>query len=76
MWATADSLQLGAMFRPTDGGAITDDHVPLLRAGIHAIDVIGFENYRTWHHTLADTPDKVSDSTLAGVGRLALALLR
>ncbi len=76
VWATADSLGLGGMFRPTDGGEITDDHVPLLQAGIHIIDVIGFENYRAWHHTLADTPDKVSTATLADVGRLALALLR
>jgi peptidase M28-like protein len=75
VWSTADSLGLGRMFRPTDGGFITDDHVPLQQAGIRIVDVIGFENYRTWHHTLADTPDKVSDSTLAGVGRLALALL-
>ncbi len=75
VWATADSLHLGGMFRPTDGGAITDDHVPLLQAGIRIIDVIGFENYRAWHHTLEDTPDKVSDSTLADIGRLALALL-
>ncbi len=75
VWATADSLGLGRMFRPTDGGFITDDHVPLQQAGIRIVDVIGFENYRAWHHTLQDTPDKVSDSTLADVGRLALALL-
>lgn len=75
VWATADSLGLGRMFRPTDGGFITDDHVPLQQAGVRIVDVIGFENYRTWHHTLQDTPDKVSDSTLADVGRLALALL-
>jgi Peptidase family M28 len=75
VWATADSLGLGAMFRPTDGGYITDDHVPLLQAGIRVIDVIGFENYRQWHHTLADTPDKVSATTLGDVGRLALRLL-
>ena len=75
VWATADSLHLGAMFRPVDGGAITDDHVPLLQAGLRVIDVIGFENYRAWHHTLEDTPDKVSQTTLGDIGRLALALL-
>jgi Peptidase family M28 len=76
VWSTADSLHLGAMFRPVDGGYISDDHVPLLQAGIRIIDVIGFENYRVWHHTLEDTPDKVSVTTLGDVGRLALALLR
>jgi Peptidase family M28 len=75
VWSTADSLGLGAMFRPVNGGYITDDHVPLLQAGIRAIDVIGYQNYQTWHHTLQDTPDKLSLTALAGVGRLALALL-
>jgi len=75
VWSTAEDLHLGAMFRPTNGGYMTDDHVPLLEAGIRAIDVIGFENYRAWHHTLQDTIDKVSETSLGDVGRLALALL-
>ncbi len=75
VWNEAEDLHLGAMFRPTNGGYITDDHVPLLEAGIRAIDVIGFENYRAWHHTLEDTPDKMSETSLGDVGRLALALL-
>jgi len=75
VWSTAEDLHLGAMFRPTNGGYMTDDHVPLLEAGIRAIDVIGFENYRAWHHTLEDTIDKVSETSLGDVGRLALALL-
>jgi Zn-dependent M28 family amino/carboxypeptidase len=75
VWGAAEELHLGAMFRPVSGGYITDDHVPLLAAGIRAIDVIGFENYRQWHHTLEDTPDKMSETSLADVGRLALALL-
>jgi glutaminyl-peptide cyclotransferase len=76
VWSTAEELHLGAMFRPLNGGYIIDDHVPLLEAGIRAIDVIGYENYKTWHHTLEDTPDKLSETSLAAVGRLALALLR
>ena len=75
VWSAAAELHLGAMFRPLNGGYITDDHVPLQDAGIRAIDVIGYENYKRWHHTLEDSPDKVSESTLADVGRLALALL-
>ena len=75
VWSAAEELHLGAMFRPLNGGYITDDHVPLLEAGIRAIDVIGYENYRQWHHTLEDTPDKMSEAALADVGRLALALL-
>lgn len=76
VWRAADDLGLGGMFRRLNGGYITDDHVPLLEKGIRAIDVIGFENYRSWHHTTQDTIDKVSAATLADIGRLALALLR
>ena len=75
VWSKASELHL-SMFRMANEGEITDDHVPLLQAGIRAIDVIGFENYRAWHHTTQDTPDKVSEATLADVGRLALALLQ
>ena len=75
VWTTAEELHLGSMFRTVNGGYITDDHVPLLEAGIRAIDVIGYESYRTWHHTTLDTPDKMSEASLADVGRLALALL-
>jgi glutaminyl-peptide cyclotransferase len=76
VWRTAEDLGLGRMFSPLNGGYITDDHVPLLEKGIRAIDVIGFENYRQWHHTTQDTVDKVSEQTLGDIGRLALALLR
>ena len=75
VWITAEDLHLGAMFRPVPEGGIVDDHVPLQDAGIRAIDVIGYENYKAWHHTLEDTPDKVSEQSLADVGKLALALL-
>ena len=76
VWRTAGDLGLERMFSPLNGGYITDDHVPLLQKGIRAIDVIGFENYREWHHTMQDTMDKVSEATLGDIGRLALALLR
>ena len=76
VWRTAEDLGLQKMFSPLNGGPITDDHVPLLEKGIRVIDVIGFENYMQWHHTMQDTPDKVSPETLGDIGRLALALLR
>jgi len=76
VWTTAEELGLGRMFRNRRGGYVTDDHVPLLRAGLRVIDVIDIiSNYPPWH-TTADTPDKVSPRTLANVGRLALALVR
>lgn len=74
VWSTARRLGLRRQFPDRDTGYITDDHVPLIRAGIRIIDVIDID-YPYWH-TTADTPDKISAQSLANVGRLALALLR
>lgn len=76
VWARARELGYGDVFRPTVGGAITDDHLPLLDAGIRAIDVIDLDGYREYWHTVEDTPDKVSPKTLAIVGEVALSLVR
>jgi glutaminyl-peptide cyclotransferase len=73
VWSTAESLHLGNIFRPGSWGPITDDHVPLLEAGIRAIDVIDMD-YPP-HHTMQDTIDKVSAQSLGNAGRVALALL-
>jgi Zn-dependent M28 family amino/carboxypeptidase len=48
------------------GPSIIDDHLPYIQAGVPAIDLIDFD-YRHWH-TLADTPDKCSEESLAAVG--------
>lgn len=52
---------------------LIDDHVPLLDAGVPAVDIIDFD-YPYWH-TLADTADKVSPDSLERVGRTVEALL-
>jgi hypothetical protein len=52
---------------------IYDDHVPLLRAGIPTVDLIGLP-YAHWH-TLQDTPDKCSQETLRQVGTLVVDFL-
>jgi len=74
VWSAAEDIGLGRVFRPRRGISVTDDHIPLLRAGIRAIDVIGFP-WDYWH-TTSDTPDKLSAETLARVGSLVLALVR
>ena len=74
VWQTAEDIGLGRVFRPVQGIALTDDHIPLLQAGIHAIDVIDFDF--PWWHTTEDTPDKVSARSLANVGKVVLALVR
>ena len=74
VWQTADRLGYSRYFQPRAGETLTDDHVPLQRAGIRAIDVIDF-NFR-YHHTTDDTIDKVSAQSLQIVGDVAVALVR
>jgi len=52
---------------------LIDDHVPLLDAGLPAVDVIDFD-YGAWH-TTRDTPDQVSAESLAEVARVAAWLV-
>lgn len=52
---------------------VTDDHLPLIRAGLPTVNIIDFD-YPAWH-TQADTPDKVSGESLAQVARVAGWLL-
>jgi Zn-dependent M28 family amino/carboxypeptidase len=49
---------------------IYDDHIPLLEAGIPAVDIIDFD-YPAWH-TTRDGIDQVSAESLAEVTRVAL----
>ena len=60
--------------------AILDDHVPFLRAGIPAVDLIDFEygsapGLNDYWHTDKDTLDKISPRSLEIVGQTALRLL-
>jgi Zn-dependent M28 family amino/carboxypeptidase len=66
IWAVAARLGHADAFPTNVGGAILDDHVPFLEAGIPSVDLIDI-NYEYWH-TSADTPDKVSAQSLQIVG--------
>jgi glutaminyl-peptide cyclotransferase len=61
--------------------SITDDHVSFLRVGIPAVDVVDaqygrmgpkFDSMGEFHHTNADTMDKVSQRSLEIVGQTIL----
>jgi len=73
VWNTAADLGYSHYFIPAPGQTITDDHVPLLNAGLHVIDVIDYDY--PWHHTPQDTFDKVSAQSLQIVGDVATKLL-
>lgn len=72
VWGRAAGLGLRC-FLPEPGGAIYDDHVPFLEAGIAAIDLIGLP-YAHWH-TVADTPANCDPASLAAVGTLVTNLI-
>src|SRR5215813_3618528 len=65
IWNTAQSMGYAKEF-PNDEMEISDDHVPYLKAGVPAVDLIDFD-YPPWH-TAADTLDKVSAHSLKIVG--------
>ncbi|MGC9357043.1 MAG: M28 family peptidase [Anaerolineae bacterium] len=66
IWAIAAELGYGDRFIPQPKYAMLDDHIPFIRQGIPAIDIIDFD-YPYWH-TTQDTPDKVSPESLEAVG--------
>jgi hypothetical protein len=76
----ANDLGYGRVFFQY-GVGIIDDHVPFLRAGMPAVDVVdarygamgpGQDGMGAWHHSTADTMDKVSARSLDVVGRTML----
>jgi len=58
-------------------GEVLDDHVPFLRTGMPAIDLIDFQygsktGLNDYWHTAEDTIDKISAESLELVGRVIL----
>lgn len=74
VWNVAARMGHDSVFIAASRHSITDDHIPLQEAGIHAIDVIDFD-YPYWH-TPEDTADKVSARSLQIVGDVALGIIR
>lgn len=73
IWSAAAREKLASAFVPEMTGAIEDDHIPFLRAGVPAVDLIDLE-YAPWH-TPQDTLDAVSARSLQTVGDALLAAL-
>lgn len=77
VWDIAAELGY-SQFKFENGPAIFDDHVPLLEAGIPAIDIIDFDypnRSANYWHTLEDTADKCSPESLEAVGTVVAALI-
>jgi glutaminyl-peptide cyclotransferase len=74
IWAAAKRLKHDDVFLST-AGSIEDDHIPFLRAGVPAVDIIdGPGSYPPWH-TAGDTLDKVSARSLQTVGDVLVGAL-
>ena len=61
-------------------GAILDDHVPFMKAGMPAVDLIDFEfgsapGKNDYWHTTEDTMDKLSAESLQTTGRVIIHML-
>ncbi|MDE6536131.1 MAG: M28 family peptidase [Muribaculaceae bacterium] len=80
IWSLAKNIGLSSRFPDQVGGAINDDHLPLIRAGIPVIDIIESRNEQTggfnptWH-TLQDNIQNIDSETLGAVGRLITQLI-
>lgn len=73
IWNQAASLGYSDYFIPDAKHAILDDHIPFLRLGIPAIDIIDIDY--PYYHTSEDTFDKVSAESLQVVGETLFAWL-
>jgi len=77
VWGAARRLGYASAFSETVRGPITDDHVPLIQAGLPTADVIdlSYGPDNAWWHTPEDTPEHVSAATLQMVGEVMAELI-
>lgn len=77
VWRAAERLGYRESFPSAVGQPLTDDHVPLIEAGVPTANVIDFTYgpSNSYWHTPDDTPDKLSAATLEMVGRVMVELV-
>jgi len=77
VWRTADRLGYGRHFL-RNGSAVEDDHLPFLRRGVNALDLIDLEygERNSYWHTDKDTMDKLSADSFQVVGRVLMETLK
>ena len=77
VWGAARTLGV-AQFSDREQNYVTDDHLPLNKAGIKTVDLIDFDypdESNSYWHTLKDTPDKCSAESLEAVGKVLVYLI-
>lgn len=82
VWQAAQVVGYGGYFPQSDGGYITDDHVPVNQlAGIPCIDIIPFypdcaeSSFGPTWHTVNDDMDHIDRQTLGAVGQTLVQVL-
>jgi glutaminyl-peptide cyclotransferase len=82
VWRAARQAGYGSYFPKTEGGMITDDHVPLNQiAKIPCIDIIPFypdcvqSSFGPTWHTLDDNMDHIDKNTLKAVGQTMIQVI-
>jgi hypothetical protein len=68
VWGIAAELKCTAFQKVMSKWAVDDDHVPLNRGGIPAIDIIDFD-YAHWHK-LTDVPKNCDPGPMAQVAKV------
>ncbi|MEW6731118.1 MAG: M28 family peptidase [Acidobacteriota bacterium] len=74
IWRTAARLGYAKHF-DTNSTYLEDDHIPFLRAGVPAVDIIDFSygsDANDYWHTAGDTLDKLSPQSLKVIGDTVL----
>lgn len=77
IWTVGQNSGYADYFISSPGGAVTDDHVQFLNAGIPAIDIIQFDPASengfadTWH-TVRDNMESIDPASLKAVGQTIL----
>ena len=83
IWTKAETLNYGQFHRGF-GGAVTDDHVELIKKGIPSIDIIDYRadngnpygGFDPVWHTTSDGMQNISRETLRAVGNTLLLYLK
>jgi Zn-dependent M28 family amino/carboxypeptidase len=76
IWGTAERLGYGKYFNQ-DEGATDDDHMPFVKMGVNAVDLIDFDtSKKTYWHTPQDTLDKLATHSFEVLGAVLTEVLK
>jgi len=81
VWGMAHELNLDGRFVSREGGAITDDHVAVMKfGGIPCIDIVAYDpqgnsGFPAYWHTHSDDMRNISRATLNDVGTLLMHII-